>query len=139
MPREWLALCLLMNGCALCTRTTRPAHASPEEAAQVRFPLDVPADTRTVVSGAMVTAMQLGLEDFLPLEATPHKGATPEEVCLYRRESYEVAASPSAQEGVFFVSVSLRPGVCEAHDPILDMGAAYAVDVLGRRILAVRR
>jgi len=60
MPRVWLALCLLMNGCALCTRTTRTAHASPEEAAQVRFPLDVPADTRAVVSGGVDLILSVG-------------------------------------------------------------------------------
>jgi hypothetical protein len=82
--------------------------------------------------------MQLALDDFLPLETQPHKGATEEESCLYRRESYDVIGSPGP-EGVMFVRVTLRPGVCEKHGPIMDMEATYAVDITGRRILAVQR
>ncbi len=140
MPRRWyLVLCVPLVGCAFFTRLPRPPRAPPDEAAQVRFPLDLPADTRTTLSGAMVTAMQLGLDDFLPLAVVPHERATPVEVCLYRRESYDVVAAPGAPEGVMFVRVTLRPGVCEEHGPILDMEATYAVDVPGRRILAVQR
>jgi hypothetical protein len=105
----------------------------------VRFPLDLPAATRTVVSGAEATAIQLALEDFLPLKTIPHEGATCEEVCLYRRESYEVIVSPGDEEGVFFVRVTPRPGVCEAHGLILDLETTYAVDVAGGCILAVQR
>jgi hypothetical protein len=82
--------------------------------------------------------MQLALDDFLPLNVKPHKDATAEEVCLYQRESYDVIASPGP-ESTMFVRVTLRPGICEKHGPIMDMEATYAVDVAGRRILAVQR
>lgn len=133
-----LPLCLLFSACALFQRHTRPVHASPEEAARVQFPLDLPADTRTTLSGALVTAMQLALDDFLPLDVKPHSGASPEEICLYQRESYDVIASPGP-EGMTFVRITLRPDTCEKHGPIMDMEATYAVDVAGRRILAVQR
>ncbi|MFL5346019.1 MAG: hypothetical protein ACJ8AT_14605 [Hyalangium sp.] len=133
-----LPLCLLFSACALFQRDTRPVHAPPEEAARVQFPLDLPADTRMTLSGALVTAMQLALDDFLPLNVKPHSGASPEEVCLYQRESYDVIASPGA-DGVMFVRITLRPDTCEKHGPIMDMGATYAVDIAGRRILAVQR
>ncbi|MFP2903513.1 hypothetical protein ACLESD_00245 [Pyxidicoccus sp. 3LFB2] len=78
-----------------------------------------------------MTAMQLCLEDFMSLKAKPYQRATLKDVCLYRRESYEAPASSNTQKGMFFISVRLQPGVCEAYDPILDMGATYTVDVLG--------
>ena len=132
-----LFLCLLLPACALFQRSSRPPHAPPEEAARVQFPLSLPADSRTTLPGDLVTAMQLALDDFMPLDARPHQGATAEEVCLYQRQSYDVAASPGP-EGIIFVEVSLRPETCEKNDPIMDMGATYAVDVAGRRILAVK-
>jgi hypothetical protein len=135
-----LPLLLLSPGCALLPFTWHrgPVHAPPEEAARVQFPLDLPKEGRTTLSGAMATAMQLALDDFLPLDTKPHKGATAEEVCLYQRESYEVIASPGP-EGTIFVRVTLRPKVCEKGGPLLDAEATYAIDVAGRRILAVRR
>jgi hypothetical protein len=133
-----LPLCLLLSSCSLFQRNTRPVHAPPEEAARVQFPLDLPVETRTTLPAALVTAMQLALDDFLPLDVRPHSGATPEDVCLYQRESYDVIASPGP-EGVMFVRVTLRPDVCEKHGPIMDMETTYAVDVAGRRILAVQR
>ncbi len=134
-----LPLCLLLPACALFQRHYRPPHASPEEAARVEFPLDLPADTRTTLDGDVFTAMQLAFDDFLPLDVKPHKGATEVELCLYRRESYEVIATPGPEAGVMFVRVTLRPEVCEPQNIILDMEATYAVDVPGRRILARQR
>jgi hypothetical protein len=133
-----LSLCLLVPACALFQRSPRPVHAPPEEAARVRFPLDLPPDAHPTLSGDVVTAMQLALDDFRPLDLKPHPGATEEEICLYQRGSYDVLAAPGA-EGVMFVQITLRPNVCEKHDPIMDMGATYAVDVKGQRILAIQR
>ncbi|WP_395809473.1 hypothetical protein [Archangium minus] len=135
-----LPLFLVLPGCALFQFPwhKRPAYAPPEEAARVQFPLDLPKETRTTISGAMATAMQLALDDFLPLDVKPHRGATEEEVCLHQRESYEVIASPGP-EGTMFVRITLRPKICEKGDPVLDMEATYAIDVAGRRILAAQR
>lgn len=139
MKRGLLLLALvLLPGCALFQRPTRPVHAPPEEAARVQFPLDLPEESRTTLSGALVTAMQLAMDDFLPLDVKPHKGATAEEICLYQREAYDVIAAPGP-ENVTFVRVTLRSGVCDKQDPIMDVEATYAVDVPGRRILAVLR
>lgn len=137
-----LTLVLVLPGCAHFSfpwQHRGPVHAPPEEAARVQFPLDLPKETRTTVSGAMATAMQLALDDFLPLDTKPHEGATAEEVCLYQRESYEVIAAPGPEEGTMFVRVTLRPKVCEKGGPLLDAEATYAIDVPGRRILAVQR
>ncbi|MGZ3457785.1 MAG: hypothetical protein ACXU86_04690 [Archangium sp.] len=131
---------VLSPGCALLPFSwqKRPVHAPPEEAARVQFPLDLPKETRTTISGATATAMQLAMDDYLPLDIKPHEGATPEEVCFYQRESYEVIASPGS-DGVMFVRITPFPDVCDKGDPILDIGATYAIDVAGRRILAVQR
>ncbi|RKH18461.1 hypothetical protein D7Y13_07430 [Corallococcus praedator] len=131
-----LPVCLLLSACALFHRDSRPAHAPPEEAARVQFPLDLPEDARTL-EGGTVTAMQLALDDFRPLDLKPHKGATEEEQCLYQRESYDVTAAPGP-EGVTFVQITLKPQLCEKQGPLMDMGATYAVDVKGRRILAIQ-
>ncbi|REG27230.1 hypothetical protein ATI61_110237 [Archangium gephyra] len=133
-----LPLVLLLPACSLLPWFKRPVHAPPEEAARVEFPLELPKETRTTISGAVATAMQLAMDDFLPLDVKPHRGATPEEVCLYQRESYEVIASP-APHGAMFVRITLLPKVCEKGGPLLDVEATYAVDVAGRRILAVQR
>jgi hypothetical protein len=133
-----LLVCLFLPACALIHRFMGPPHAPPEEAAKVEFPPDLPADSRTVVSGAMATAMQLALDDFRPLWVQPHAGATAEEACLYQRSAYDVIASPGPGD-VMFVRITLRPEVCESQGPILDVEATYAVDVRGWRILAIRR
>ncbi|MCY1040897.1 hypothetical protein OV208_06135 [Corallococcus sp. bb12-1] len=132
----FLPVCLVLSGCALFHRGSRPVHAPPEEAARIQFPLDLPEDAQTL-AGSMVTAMQLALDDFRPLDLKPHKGATEEELCLYQRESYDVTAA-AGPEGVTFVQITLKPQLCEKQGPIMDMGATYAVDVKGRRILAIQ-
>ncbi|MBZ4335828.1 hypothetical protein NR800_28740 [Corallococcus interemptor] len=137
LPKSgWLLALCLLPACALFQRTSRPPHAPEEEAARVQFPLDLPEDAQTLAGGT-VTAMQLALDDFRPLDLKPHDGATEEERCLYQRESYDVSAAPGP-EGVTFVQITLKPQLCEKQGAIMDMGATYAVDVKGRRILAVR-
>ena len=55
-----------------------------------------------------------------------------------RRESYNVFTAPGP-EGVMFVRFVLDPDACKLADPVLDMGATYAVDVNKWRILAVQQ
>lgn len=134
-----LVLCALLPACALFHRPPRPSRASPQEAAGVTFPME-PLDLEgaVTVTGPLFVAMQIAMEDFLPWDIKPHKGATPSEVCLYQRESYDMIAAPGA-EGVVFVQIWARPGVCEMGlGPILDAGAYYAIDSKTWRILAVR-
>lgn len=136
-PPPWLVLCALLPACALFQRSQRPIHAPPEEAAKVEFPLGLPADGRQALSGAMASAISLALDDFRPRDVQPHRGATAEEVCLYRRESYDVLAAPGP-EGIVFVSIALDPDACGLKDPPMDMGATYAIDVKGGRVLAIQ-
>jgi hypothetical protein len=130
--------CVFLTACALFQRPPRPIHAPPEEAARVQFPLDLPKDDRLIIPGAVLRAVQLAMEDFLPWYVQPHRGATPDEVCLYQRESYDVTTAPGP-EGVLFVRFTVRDGVCDTAGPVLDMGATYAIDVTRWRILSIQQ
>ncbi len=134
-----LLLCAFLPGCMLFQRPPRPVHATAQEAAGVTFPVDVPNESSLRVPGTLLAAIQLAMEDFLPWDIQPHKGATPREVCLYQRDSYDVFVTPHS-EGLVYVDIAPRPGACElGGPPVLDMGATYAIDVKAWRILAVRR
>jgi hypothetical protein len=133
-----LVLCASLPACALLRRPPRPIYAPPQEAASIEFPFE-PRDLEGSVSvtGTLFVAMQLAMEDFLPWDTQPHEGATPSEVCLYKRESYDMIAAPG-NGGVVFVQIWPRPGVCEmGGGPILDMNANYAIDTLTWRILRI--
>lgn len=141
MKRKLLPLLVLafLPACTLLERfgRYRPEHAPPEEAEKLQFPLIVPEQSRLNLPGTTAAAIQLAMDDFRPRDIKPHRGATQEEECLYRRESFNVSAFPGP-EGVVFVRFVLDPNACPLRDPILDAGATYAVDVRGWRILAVQ-
>ncbi|MCY1045204.1 hypothetical protein OV208_28070 [Corallococcus sp. bb12-1] len=130
---------LLLPACALFQRAPRPVHAPAEEAATVQFPSDLPATGLQELSGTVATAIQLAMDDFRPPGAKPHRGATPTEQCLYRRQSFDVQAAPGS-EGIVFVRFLFNPESCapEERAIVLDMGATYAIDVRGWRILAIQ-
>ena len=139
MKRHLLLLpCVLLTACALFQHPPRPLHAPPAEASQVQFPLDLPKEERLIIPGTVFKAVRLAMEDFLPWDVQPHKGATADEVCLYQRDSYDVTTAPGPA-GVLFVRFTVRDGVCDKGGPILDMGATYAIDVNRGRILAIQR
>jgi hypothetical protein len=133
-----LVLCALLPACALFRRPPRPVHAPPQEAAGVTFPMEpLDIEGNVTVTGPLFVAMQLAMEDFRPWDLQPPRDATPREVCLYKRESYDMIAAPGPG-GLVFVQIWLRPEACEG--PIaLDGGAYYAIDAKTWRILAVRR
>jgi hypothetical protein len=78
------------------------------------------------------------MEDFRPWYIQPHRGATPDEICLYQRESYDVTTAPGP-EGILFVRFTVKDDACTSGGVILDMGATYAIDVKAWRILAIQR
>ncbi|KFE68183.1 hypothetical protein [Hyalangium minutum] len=139
MKRSLLwVLCALLPACALFRRPPRPVHAPPQEAAGVTFPAEpLDIEGNVTVTGPLFVAMQLAMEDFRPWDLQPPKDATPREVCLSKRESYDMIAAPGP-EGLVFVQIWLRPEACEG--PIaLDTGASYAIDAKTWRILAIRQ
>ncbi len=145
-PKLLLPLFLLLSACATPGRSV--PHASPEEAARVQFPSELPPAERQHLEANMAAAIQLALEHFLPREAPPRPGTAPEEAaCQSRRESYDVAAAPGPQ-GVMLVRFILNDAACPP-SPLQSVDAStgrppvlvttYAVDLRPLRILAVGR
>ena len=138
-PLLLLLLCAWLPACVLFQRPPRPVFAPPQEAASFTWPLVLPTEGHQIVNGTMLAAIQLAMEDFLPWDLTPQKGVPPRELCLDKRDSYDVAVSPGA-EGLVYVEIFLRPGACEMDgEVLLDAGGLYAIDVKNWRILAVQR
>ncbi|RYZ36825.1 MAG: hypothetical protein EOO71_30360 [Myxococcaceae bacterium] len=133
-----LLLALSLPACSFFRRPVRPVFALPEEAARFKFPLDLPAEGRMLTPATVAVATQLAMDDFQPLDRQPHKGATPDEICLYRRDSFDVWTSP-ASEGVLLVRFVPRDNACDSDGPVMDVSATYAIDVKQWRILAVKR
>ena len=133
-----LLACLVFPACALFQRPFRPVHASPSEAAQVAFPMEIPEEGRQIIRGPMAAAIQLAMDDFIPRDLKLPRSLTPEEVCLHQRESYDAVAAPGP-EGIMFVRLTLSPEACKMTGILLDMEVEYAVDVKGWRILAIKR
>ena len=101
------------------------------------LPMDVPEEGRRILTGKMVKAIQLAVEDFLPWDWVPPPESSLKDRCLAKRESYLVMAAPKGAH-VMFVSIALDPEACSTPGapPILDMGKLYAIDTDGWRILA---
>jgi hypothetical protein len=138
LPRL-LLLCAWLPACALFQRPPRPVHAPPQEAASFVWPLMLPAEGRQVLSGPMLAAIQLAMEDFLPWDLKTPADAPPREQCLNRRDSYDVVAVPGGEE-LIYVEIVLRPGACDMDgEVLLDAGGLYAIDIKNGRILSARR
>jgi hypothetical protein len=78
------------------------------------------------------------MDDFLPRDAKLPRGATPDEVCLHQRDTYDVLAK-QLPDNVVLVAFTPKQGACIQEGIALDLGATYAVDVSGWRILAIQR
>jgi hypothetical protein len=131
-------LALPLAGCVLFARPIRPPRAPPEEAARFQFPLDLPAEGRMQTPATVAVATQLAMDDFRPLDVKPHKNATPDELCLYRRDSFDVWTAPGP-EGVMLVRFVPKPHTCDSEGPVTDASVTYAIDVRQWRILAIQR
>lgn len=136
--RLLLCLCLTRPACGLFHRPLKPERAPEEEAARFTFPIDLPADGRTRIPADLAAAITLAMDDFRPQDVKPHRGATPDEVCLYQRESFDATVVPGP-EGLVFVRFTVKDGACDEDGPAADMGSTYAVEVAKHRILAIQR
>jgi hypothetical protein len=132
-----IILSLVLVGCAHYSNPSA-TYVPPEEAAWFKFPYELPETGKQTVPGVMATAIQLAVDDFLPRDTELDRSASPQDVCLEQRQSYDVQASPGPGD-IIWVSISLSGGACtRGPGPLLDMGATYAVDTAKWRILAVR-
>ncbi|MFP2959468.1 hypothetical protein ACLEPN_16915 [Myxococcus sp. 1LA] len=135
MKPKVLAFCLLLSGCA--SRSAALPRTAPAEAAWFKFPDALPSEGKLEIPSATAAAIQLAMDDFLPRSVSVPGNASPVEVCLSQRQSYDVRTAPMP-EGVLLVRVFLSPGACMQKGPLIDMGATYAVDTRAWRILAVQ-
>ncbi len=131
---------LLLVGLVLsaCAAPQRPIpFVPPKEAVWFKFPLDLPTQGQVKIPATVAGAIQLVVDDFVPWDAKPPRGADRFEACTYDQASYDVRAAPGP-EGVVFVSIWLSSGACGDAHWALDQGAVYAVDVRNWRILAIQ-
>ncbi|RJS17026.1 hypothetical protein DRW03_28575 [Corallococcus sp. H22C18031201] len=135
-----LALSLIaLTGCSLFQRSKRPPHAPPEEAQKFVFPtLTFQEGRTTLLGGDVATAIQLAMDDYLPLDRKPLKNATPMEDCLLRRDIYQVAVEP-LPDGIILVGIYARTELCDPNDLSNDVGGLYAVDPKRGLIIAEQR
>jgi hypothetical protein len=120
-----------------CVQAPLVAYVPPEEAAWFKFPDEVPEAGQQAIPGVMATAIQLAVDDFLPRDRGLPSAASPQEVCLQQRQSYDVEVSPGAGD-IIWVSIMLSSGACTwGPGPLLDIGATYAVDTSKWRVVAV--
>ncbi|WP_163997751.1 hypothetical protein [Pyxidicoccus caerfyrddinensis] len=133
-----LLAALVCSGCALFRRPFRPEHAPKEEAAKLPYPLWLPESGRMQVPATVAAAVSLALDDMLPRDVAPPRDATPDEVCLYRRDSYDAETAP-LNDDVLLVSFRVREGACRAEGKTATEAATYAIDVRTWRILAVQK
>jgi hypothetical protein len=90
------------------------------------------------VPATVAAAVSLALDDMLPRDVAPPRDATPDEVCLYRRDSYDAETAP-LNDDVLLVSFRVREGACRAEGKTATEAATYAIDVRTWRILAVQK
>jgi hypothetical protein len=138
--RHTLLLLSCLAASAACVRTRGPvSYVPPKEAAWFKLPYALPDQGREELSGETAVAIQLAMDDFLPWNIQLPWDATPQEICLHQRQSYDVDTVPHG-EGVVLVQITSSPGACSwGRNPVMDEGATYAVDTRHGRILAVRR
>ncbi|ATB44459.1 hypothetical protein [Corallococcus macrosporus] len=136
--RALLLTVVLLPGCVLFQRPFRPEHAPKEEAAKLPYPLWLPSEGRVQVPANLAAAIGLAMDDMLPRDVKPPRDATPDDVCLHRRDSYDVEAAPLNEE-VVLVRFLVKEGACRSEGATATEAATYAIDVRGWRILAVQR
>ncbi|MBM7113538.1 hypothetical protein [Archangium primigenium] len=129
----------LVPGCALLGhfgyyKHSKPDHAPPEAAAAITFPDTYEGGTR--LDGAMMRALSVAMNDYLPPHVRAEDLEGPEFQCLARWENYRTVVM-RASEDLIFVLFSPDLSTCAPGFAVPDAGAEYALDGQGR-ILARR-
>jgi hypothetical protein len=107
----------------------RPAErATPEEAAQVRFPHSLEGGSR--LTGPQMKALQVAMNDYRPPNLRPEK-LDPPDSCLARWEYIQTTVL-QVSETLFFVEFTPDLRGCGPGYIVLDAGATYALDGQGR-------
>lgn len=134
--RIFLATLLLCasTGCALFERLgyykyQRPEQAPPEEAAKIEFPRTYEGGVQ--LDGAMMKALSVAMNDYLPPHVRPEAQPGPEFQCLARWDTYRTVVK-QANDDLFFVLISPDLSKCAPGFSVPDAGAEYAIDGHGR-------
>ncbi|MCY1030546.1 hypothetical protein OV207_03685 [Corallococcus sp. BB11-1] len=102
-PWHLLLLCALsLVACA--PRSEQIRFVPNEEAAWFKFPYALPEAGAQALPGATALAIQLVMDDLLPRGRTISRTASPQEVCLLQRQSYDVEAAPGPEAWSGFAS-----------------------------------
>ncbi|MFL5358157.1 hypothetical protein [Archangium sp.] len=132
-PAVLLCSCAL-SGCVMLERFgyhryQKAEMAPPEESAQINFPNSYEGGTR--LDGAMMKALSVAMNDYLPPYIQAEKQEGPEFQCLARWDTYRTVVM-QANENLFFVLLSPDLSKCAPGFIVPDAGAEYAIDAQGR-------
>ncbi|MBZ4419321.1 hypothetical protein [Myxococcus sp. RHSTA-1-4] len=131
-------LALPLTACSLFGyhKLPKAERAPPEEAARVEFPDSF--EDGIHLTGPMAAALEVAMTEFLPPGSEVKTNAKNKRVaqCLSRRSTYETLIL-KASDTLYFVAFIPDLKRCGLEDEILDGGAVYAVDNMGR-VLGVR-
>jgi hypothetical protein len=140
-------LMLLMVMACVDSREARrfARHVPPAEAAwfKIEFNQEFPEQGRKEIPGAIVAAIQVAIDDFLPWrEPAPARITTDLEadaICRRQRQAWDVLFNTSpADVNVVLVAIMPAPGACRRGPPPMDEGVTYAIDGRTESILAVQ-
>ena len=119
----WGAVILVLIGCVHLR--WRAPEAAPEIAAAVQFP-GWGQDVTTTVAGPQLKALQIAMNDFLPLGVEPPHDADEWTRCMSRIENYDVWMRRG--EGVTYLHFTPQGDVrCGLASYVYDAGASYAI------------
>ncbi|QRK09565.1 hypothetical protein JQX13_05360 [Archangium violaceum] len=132
-PSVLLCACTL-SGCVLFERLgyhkyQKAEMAPPEEAARIKFPDSYERGVR--LEGAMMKALSVAMNDYLPSHIKAENQKGPEYQCLARWDTYRTVVM-RAHEDLFFVLLSPDLSKCAPGFIVPDAGAEYAIDGQGR-------
>lgn len=134
--RRLLTLAPLVSLCGCSAlgiyRFDKPKRVPASEA--VTIPSQIEGGVK--LTGPMMAALKVAMDDFRPPWITPEKQAHPEEKCLADWRYIE-ARVVQANENLFYVTFSPNLSACGPGMVLLDGGVVYAIDGKGR-ILAER-
>ncbi len=118
-----IAMMTTLSGCFLLR--PRVPVAPPEVGAGIQFP-EWTKETTTTLEGPQLKALQVALEDFMPLGTKPPGDADAMTQCLYRLDTYDVWLKRG--EGMTFVHFTPREAErCGLQPEVMDPGASYAI------------
>jgi hypothetical protein len=107
----------------------KPVWAPHEESAQIQFPPSLEGGTR--LTGSMMAALKVAMDDYRPPGLIPEKQKTPEGQCLAQWK-YINTTVLQAREDLFFVLFAPDLSQCGPGFVVFDAGAEYAIDGQGR-------